>query len=86
MKKAQVTMFIILGIVIVAVIAIGLFLREDISNALAEAKIKRSTVLQQQAAETRDLIGNCLGYVAEDAVSHVFPSTESAYHLAERAR
>lgn len=68
MKKAQVTMFIILGIVIVAVIAIGLYLREDISNALAEAKIKRSTVLQQQAAEARGLISNCLGYVAGDAV------------------
>lgn len=83
MKKAQATMFAILGIVIAAVIVGAYFLRNEISKGISEAGIKSSSALHLQSAETRGVIENCLKSVLEDGVLKV--AANGGYYAAPKS-
>ena len=61
-------MFVILGIVLVAVILSVIFLRKDIASGIERVKISQSTVLQNRVAETTPFVEDCVKSVAEDGV------------------
>lgn len=70
-KKGQVTIFIIVGIVLVVAISMGIILRKDIAQKIQDVKISQSTALQQEVEKTRPFVEDCLQSAAEDAVLKV---------------
>jgi len=71
MKKAQVTMFIILGIVLITIVVGSFFLKDTVSKSLNEAKIAKSVALQEQSKEIGNLVENCLNSITEDAILEI---------------
>lgn len=59
-KRGQVTVFVIIGIVVIAIIAMGIFLRKDIASMVAGRESAESTTFQQQAEEVRQHVKDCL--------------------------
>ncbi|MBU4352011.1 MAG: hypothetical protein KJ939_02925 [Nanoarchaeota archaeon] len=72
MKKAQTTMFIILGIVLITVIVAGFFLKDAVFKSLNEAKIAKSVALQKQVKDVSVIVEDCLESVTNEAAINIF--------------
>ncbi|MDD4878703.1 MAG: hypothetical protein PHO02_06765 [Candidatus Nanoarchaeia archaeon] len=70
-KKGQVTIFIIVGIILVVAITMGIILRKDIAQKIQDVKISQSTALQQEVDLARPFVEDCLQSSAENAVLKV---------------
>jgi len=70
-KQGQVTMFIILGIILLFVIIGSVFLRDEVSKRINKLKISQSAVLHEQTEEARDIVEYCLVSVTENAVLRI---------------
>lgn len=70
-KRGQITIFIIVGIILVVAITMGIILRKDIAQKLQDVKISQSTALQQEVDKVRPFVEDCLQSAAEDAVLSV---------------
>jgi len=70
-KRGQTTLFIILGIVIVAVLVSVFVFREDISKSVAERK--EQTIVSQEPgiSELQEAVDRCVEKTVKDAVYHV---------------
>lgn len=71
-KRGQVTIFVIIGIVIVVAIALVIFLRKDISESIEKVKISRNVELQQKVAEITLFVEDCLQSAAQDAILKIY--------------
>ena len=69
MRKAQVTTFIILGIVIVAVIAGAFYFRSSIIKSSFETEREKASVVPEQIKPVKQFADNCVDQTARDAVS-----------------
>lgn len=72
MKKGQVTMFVILGIVLVAAILVVIFLRNDISQEIDKVRISRNVALQQKVGQLTPFVDDCIGSTVDNAILKVF--------------
>lgn len=70
-KRGQVTLFIVLGIVLVIAVAVGIFLRKEISQSIQDVKISSNAALQQKVEEVKPFVQDCLESVTEDAVLRI---------------
>lgn len=74
MKRGQVTVFVIIGIVILAIIAVGFFLRKDIAQKIQDVKVSQSAALQQKVEEVKPFVSDCIGSTVENAILKVIGS------------
>ncbi len=65
-------MFVILGIVLVAIVLTVVFLRKDISAEIDKVRISRSVALQQKVEQVTPFVSDCIGSTVEDAILKVF--------------
>lgn len=65
-------MFVILGIVIVAIVLVVVFLRKDISAEIDKVRISRSVALQQKVGQVTPFVSDCIGSTVENAILKVF--------------
>jgi hypothetical protein len=70
-KKGQVTLFIILGIVLLIAVSVGIVLRKDISAGIQKVKISRSVELQQEVDKVEPFVQDCLESTTEDAILRI---------------
>ena len=69
MKLGQVTLFIILGLIIVATIVMGVFLKEQISGTIKEPEFIQATKLKQEAGIVTDMVEGCIEDLALEGMS-----------------
>lgn len=67
-KKAQITLFVILGIIIIAIIAFALYFKGYISKSAAEKEAAIMTSLPLDVADIREGISECAQSVFEDSL------------------
>lgn len=60
MKKGQLSLFLVLGIVIVIVIVVGLYLRGSIFKSGLESETASGSVLPSEVQELRDVVSACI--------------------------
>jgi|GEM_PF-5487043 len=65
-------MFVILGIVLVAIVLTVVFLRKDISAEIDKVRISRSVALQQKVDQVTPFVSDCVSSTVEDAILKVF--------------
>ncbi len=71
MKRGQATLFVILGILIFAIIAVSYSYKEEISSKASEFGILKAASLPPQFQEQQDQIETCLSEMLSDAVAAV---------------
>jgi hypothetical protein len=71
MKKGQVTLFIIIGIVIIAVIGLGVFFRGSIIQSSVKGGIAPGIVLPQEVEEFRQQVLECVDYTAINSLIYI---------------
>ncbi|MDI6737358.1 MAG: hypothetical protein QME12_02460 [Nanoarchaeota archaeon] len=71
-RRGQVTIFIIVGIILVAAITMGIVLRKDIAQKIQVVKITQSAALQQEVGRVRPFVEDCLQSAAEDAILKIY--------------
>ena len=71
MKKGQVTLFVIIGIVIVAVIGLGIFFRGSILQSSIEGGIAPGVVLPQEVEEFRQQVLECVEFTATNSLIYI---------------
>lgn len=69
MKKGQATVFVILGIIILASAILAISYKDLIIKKMAENQLISTTVLPAQAREVNDLVTGCIGDIAEYAIT-----------------
>ncbi len=67
-KKAQVTLFIILGIILVAAIVLGLVLSNEFSKTESQDEIALVSSLPPDMREVRKQVDSCSQFVLEEAI------------------
>lgn len=67
LKRGQVTIFIILGIVVVVAVVFGIALRKDIAKAVKGTETKETMSFQEQAGEVKKHVEDCLEKALLDA-------------------
>ena len=70
-KRAQVTIFIIIGLIILALIFFGVYFRKEIKETLMERAIFKSIVVEENVREAVNYISNCINDVSDLAVTYV---------------
>ncbi|MEA3378614.1 MAG: hypothetical protein U9Q69_03145 [Nanoarchaeota archaeon] len=73
-KRGQVTLFIVLGIVILAVIGLGFFLRTQIIELITKGEIAESTKAKILTDEIQDYSENCLKKVSKEGLQKICAS------------
>jgi|GEM_PF-2738428 len=68
LKRGQVTIFIILGIVIVIAVVFGIALRKDIAKVVKGTESREEMSFQEQANEVKKHVDDCLEDALKDAV------------------
>lgn len=68
MGKGQVTMFIILGMILVIIISLSFILRNEISDAVARSEAFRPVKLQQESRQLESFVAKCIKPIAEEAL------------------
>ncbi len=68
MKKGQITIFIIVGIIVVAAIFLALYLRGQVGTDVSQSQLAARAGLSQDVAEVWDDIYNCVQSTSEEAV------------------
>ncbi len=71
-KRAQITMFVILGIVVVMALIIGFAFRKSISEQISSMEIGKSEQAKQLEGEISSYASSCLKKVAIEGVQSVF--------------
>ncbi|HII16120.1 MAG TPA: hypothetical protein HA362_07475 [Nanoarchaeota archaeon] len=69
-KRGQVTIFVILGIILVAAIIVGIVLRKDIVSAVSRSETTTAASFQEQAEEVKAHVEECLTDALKEAVFH----------------
>lgn len=67
-KKGQITLFVILGIILISVLAIGLYFRQQIAVKEASGEIPSLTSLPPDLESLRDEVASCANQVGNEAV------------------
>lgn len=67
--KGQTTIFVALGIMILASVAIGYYMMSSVNESAADAETKIASKLPADVAEVRKAISECVQYSLEDAIS-----------------
>ncbi|MFH1065404.1 MAG: hypothetical protein V1734_02770 [Nanoarchaeota archaeon] len=60
-KRGQITLFIILGIVIITVVVFGIMMRKEIVKAVSSSEEKNAISFSEQSAEVKKHVEDCLG-------------------------
>jgi len=68
MKKGQATIFIIIGIVLVLIIALAFVFREGITEQLQTLGLIKEQQLSEEAQEVYDHVEDCLETIGEEAI------------------
>jgi hypothetical protein len=68
MKRGQATIFIIIGIVLVLIIALGFIFREGLTEQLQTIGIIQEQQLSEEAQEVYDHVEGCLETIGEEAL------------------
>lgn len=68
LKRGQITLFVILGVVLVSVIALGLYFRQQIAAKEAAGEIPSLAALPPELDALRDEVKDCANQVANEAV------------------
>ena len=68
-SKGQITMFVVLGIIILASVAIGYYMMSSVNESAAESETKIASKLPADVAEVRKAISECVQYSLEDAIA-----------------
>jgi hypothetical protein len=68
MKRGQITIFIVLGIVIVAAIFLALYFKGQVSDELGKAQLAAKAGLPADVATVWDEIYDCAVLTAEEAI------------------
>jgi hypothetical protein len=67
-KKGQVTVFIILGIVILAFFVTGFFLKDYLAAQRLQQVQEDATLINSKASAVKLFVGSCIGQVGENAI------------------
>ncbi|MFH1065520.1 MAG: hypothetical protein V1734_03380 [Nanoarchaeota archaeon] len=67
--KGQTTIFVVLGIVILASVAIGYYMISSVNESAVDAETKIASKLPADVAEVRKAISECVQYSLEDAIA-----------------
>ncbi len=68
MKRGQVTLFIILGILIISALALTLYFKEEISEAFGFAAKQESIAVSKEAKKMQGLVKGCLKQTVEKGI------------------
>jgi hypothetical protein len=68
-SKGQITIFVVLGIVILASVAIGYYIMASANQSAADTETKIVSKLPADVAEVRTAISECVQYSLEDAIA-----------------
>ena len=74
MKKGQISLFVVLGIVIVVVIAAGIYFSSNLSKSLEEIKLAERNALSLEEKEIAGVIDACIEFTLLNAVIDVSSS------------
>tara|TARA_Y100000310_G_scaffold295904_1_gene327695 strand:- start:4125 stop:4877 length:753 start_codon:yes stop_codon:yes gene_type:complete len=70
MKKGQITVFIVLGLVIVVILSFIFYLREDVSKFFIDEQ-EESIVLPSEVIKVRNFVESCIEEVSLDALESI---------------
>jgi hypothetical protein len=68
MKRGQVTLFVVLGIVIVAVVGLAIYYSDSISDAIRAAEVQETSAVSQEAKAVQSFVKGCLKKTAENSL------------------
>lgn len=68
-SKGQITIFVVLGIAIIAAVAIGYYMISSTEISASESEAKALSQLPSDVAEVRKSISECVQYTLEDAIA-----------------
>lgn len=69
MKKGQVTLFVILGIVVLAVIGLGIYFKGSLTQQAAQAQLAEKAVVQPEVQEIYDRIFDCADKMSKESLT-----------------
>ncbi|MBI4448219.1 hypothetical protein HY643_04505 [Candidatus Woesearchaeota archaeon] len=72
MKKAQVTIFVIIGIIVVAVIFLAAYYKTYVEKASLEEEIVKGVVVNPEIQDVADYLNSCVKEVGGVAIQQVF--------------
>ena len=70
MKRGQVTVFVILGIIVIIAVILGFVLRKSFTESAAEAETKEIISFADEVREVRKHVEDCMGQALEDSVPY----------------
>src|SRR3989338_8685740 len=78
MKRGQITLFVILGIVIIGLLAAAYYLRSSFVKTTAEKTVFQESELTNQEIEIKNIIEDCLSEIGEEAI--LYTSARGGYY------
>lgn len=72
MKRGQITLFVILGIVIIAVIATALYMSQQFAKAKSISELSETAELSKDELDAKNIIEGCLEDSLENGILEVF--------------
>ncbi|MFH0798304.1 MAG: hypothetical protein V1906_02735 [Candidatus Woesearchaeota archaeon] len=69
MKKGQVTLFVILGIVVLAVVGLGIYFRESLIQQTTEAQQAEKALVQPEVQQIYDHVFYCMDKTAKESMT-----------------
>lgn len=78
MKRGQITLFVILGIVIIGLLAAAYYLRSSFVKTTAEKTVFEESELTNQEIEIKNIIEDCLSETSEEAI--LYTSARGGYY------
>lgn len=67
MKRGQVTVFVILGIIVIIAVILGFVLRQSFTESAAEAETKEIISFSDEVRDVRKHVEDCIGQALEDS-------------------
>ena len=78
MKRGQITLFVILGIVIIGLLAAAYYLRSSFVKTTAEKTVFEESELTTQEIEVKNIVEDCLSEIGEEAI--LYTSARGGYY------
>ena len=69
MKKGQITLFVILGIVILAVIGLGIYFKGSLTQQTAQSQLAEKAIVQPEVQQVYDSIFDCADRTSKESLT-----------------